>query len=129
MVVRIALARQTPERLRARMARSTATPGRVGDRRMSASILRLPYRPSGVILGRVVAVRAYDSGPAHVPDGVCDLRVGVGSLGDLPTLLFPQPVGACRDLQALAAQDPADRLDGVTLGSHLVDEGGDEGVR
>ncbi|SHK45710.1 hypothetical protein SAMN04488576_1571, partial [Bacillus sp. cl25] len=63
---------------------------------------------------------AFDGGPRGIADRIDDQCVGdrPGSHDALPK----GPIGARGDLLALLAQDPADRLDRVTLSSHRVDE-------
>src|SRR5690606_36546332 len=61
----------------------------------------------------------------HVEDlGVADRAGGHGPVGPLP-----RPVGPCGDLAALLAQDPADRLDRMAFGAHLIDERHDHRLR
>src|SRR5699024_8255749 len=66
--------------------------------------------------------------PGEVADLVLDHSVCDSASGDTGRAL-PGSVGACSDLQALLAQDAKDRLDCITLGSHLVDERADHRPR
>src|SRR5699024_4122462 len=67
--------------------------------------------------------------PGQVTDLVQDVGVVDGSGRDHGGLGFPGLVGSCGDLAALLPQDPADRLDRMTFGVHLVDEAGHHRLR